>query len=74
MSDFLDLSKFTKKDEIGQGAFGEVYTVENKETGEILAAKISLMKLHKTDISLITDLKREVSILSQLSHPSVLKI
>ncbi|KAK8834314.1 hypothetical protein M9Y10_000521 [Tritrichomonas musculus] len=73
MSEFLDLSKFTKQEKLGQGAFGKVYKVDENSTENTYAAKISLTKLQKSDITLITDLKREVSILSQLNHPSVLK-
>lgn len=75
MSEFLDLInyEFSKRALIGQGAFGEVYKVIDKNSREVFAAKISLTKLTKDPKSLITNLKREINIISQLNHPSILK-
>lgn len=73
MSGFLNLRKFKKQAKIGQGEFGKVYKVLEDETNNVFAAKISMMELDKDDSNLITDLKREVGILSQLNHRSVLK-
>lgn len=73
MSDFIDLNNFTKKGKIGKGSFGKVYKVSENITGEIYAAKISLTKINSYAKELIINLKREVNILSQLNHPSILK-
>ena len=72
MDEFLDLSKFTKQKKIGKGSFGQVYKVIEKGTENIFAAKVSLVKITE-DKKMFLNLKREVSILSQLNHPSVLK-
>ena len=73
MSEFLDLSKFSQQSFINKGTFGEVYKVMKNETKEIFAAKISLNKLTEEQKSLITNLKREVDLMSQINHPSILK-
>lgn len=59
--------------DIGQGAFGEVFKVKEEGTENIFAVKISLSKLIDCNRSFIINLRREVSILSQLNHPSVIK-
>ncbi|KAK8883615.1 hypothetical protein M9Y10_042709 [Tritrichomonas musculus] len=71
MNEFLDISKFIKQALIGEGTFSQVYKVIEHDTGNIFAAKIS--KLSETKKRLITYLKREINIISQLHHPSVLK-
>ncbi|KAK8847912.1 hypothetical protein M9Y10_018960 [Tritrichomonas musculus] len=73
MEDFIDLSNFSNQTYIGKGSFAKVYKVEDKETGEIFAAKISLNKLTEEQKQLMTNLKREIGIMSQLEHPSILK-
>ena len=73
MSAFLNLNKFKIQSKIGQGAFGEVFKVEENDSKNIFAAKISLSELNQEDPKLFTDLKGEVSILSQLNHSSVLR-
>ena len=70
---FFDLNKLKKLDEIGNGAFGEVYKVVEKDTTNIFAAKVSFNEINNDDVELITNLKREVGILSQLIHPAVLR-
>ena len=69
----LDLTKFSKQALIGQGTFGQVYKVIEHDTGNIFAAKISLTELNDTKKSLFKNLKREINIISQLNHPSVLR-
>ncbi|KAK8898251.1 hypothetical protein M9Y10_000529 [Tritrichomonas musculus] len=73
MSEFLDLSKFTKQALVGQGTFGQVYKIIEHDTGNIFAAKVSLTELNETKKRLYMNLKREISIISQLNHSSVLK-
>ena len=73
MSEFLDLKRFKKQSKIGQGSFGQVFKVVENDTEDIYAAKISFTKLDENDKKFLTNLKREVNILSKLNHPSVLK-
>lgn len=73
MDEFINLKKFTIQAKIGQGSFGEVFKVLEEGTKNIFAAKISMSKLNEGDIKYSINLRREVNILSQLSHPSVLK-
>lgn len=70
---FIDLSKFEKVDKIGSGKFGLVYTIKEKETGIIYAAKITKDPLNSENESLLLNLRREVNLLSQLNHPAILK-
>ncbi|KAK8837546.1 hypothetical protein M9Y10_036546 [Tritrichomonas musculus] len=73
MSDFLDLRKFTKQAKIGQGSFGQVFKIIEIDTETIFSAKISLTIFNENDKKFILNLRREVTILSQLNHPSILK-
>ena len=70
---FLNLSQFTKIDKIGQGSFGKVFKVKQNDTNKIYAAKISTIPLTEEEESLNLNLRREVNIIAQLNHPSVLK-
>ena len=69
----LDLSKYIKQIKIGEGSFGIVYKVLEKETGNIYACKISKNEMSKKQDSQMINLTREISILSQLNHPSIMK-
>ena len=73
-SDQIDLNKFKKiKNSIGQGSFGKVYKVLNKENNEIQACKISIQPLHSYDKEHLICIERELNILSELKFPSILK-
>ena len=62
---------------IGEGAFGKVYKVKEKNGETIYAAKISKKTINSsTDASSKASkisLRREVNILSKLNHPAILK-
>lgn len=64
---------FIIQNKIGQGSFGKVYKVKSKINHEIYAAKISQKELEESTAEMKIDILREVSILSKLNHPSVLK-
>lgn len=64
---------FIIQNKIGQGSFGKVYKVKSKINNEIYAAKISQKELEESTAEMKIDISREVSILSKLNHPSVLK-
>lgn len=53
--------------------FGIVYKVKEKNTGNIYAAKISLIDTDSEDDRALLNLKREISILSKINHPSIIK-
>lgn len=67
------ITKFEKKGKIGQGGFGEVYTILEKETSKIYAAKISLREVSESTSAAIISLSREININAKLDHPSILK-
>ena len=69
----FDLSKFIKGDKIGEGAFSTVFKVEEKETGQIYAAKCLSSPLDSDSKEMMLRLSREVNISASINHPSVLK-
>lgn len=71
--DSIDLENFILQNKIGEGAFGKVYQVRNKISGQLLAAKISIDKIEDFSTETLVNLYREVNIISKLDHPSVLK-
>ena len=72
-SGFVDLSKYKKQNKIGEGGFGIVYVVSNKETNEKYACKISLKEVDQSSKKSLLNISREVNIISKLQHPCVLK-
>lgn len=72
-----DLNRLQVLDKIGEGQFGEVYKVKEKATGMIYAAKISINFFEGdeivTNIDEIRNIVREVNIISNLNHPSIVK-
>lgn len=70
--DYLDLSKFVIKTKIGEGLYGKVFVVEEKEKGDLYAAKISKNKIYKQEEK-NTNIYREAQLISQLNHPCILK-
>ncbi|KAK8870875.1 hypothetical protein M9Y10_008773 [Tritrichomonas musculus] len=71
----IDLNKYTRKKQIGEGAFGVVYEVENKLNKIIYAAKVSKSEIYesvKKDRETVNFI-REVTILSKINHPSIMK-
>ena len=70
---FLDLNKYEKKEKIGSGSFGDVFTVMNKETKIIYAAKISQNEISSELKENLVNFTREVNIISQIIYPSILQ-
>ncbi|XP_023328348.1 myosin light chain kinase, smooth muscle isoform X2 [Eurytemora carolleeae] len=62
-------TSYLRKDELGRGKFGVVFQIEDKSTGNIMAAKhIKIRKEeHKKRV------KEEIGILQNLSNPHVIK-
>lgn len=69
----FDLSNYTLLNKIGCGEFGEVYKVQDKKSGSIHAAKISTKTIDERDEEFQKNFEREVSIISKVHHPSILK-
>ena len=68
----INLDDYEKGKSIGQGAFGEVFLLTNKKTGEVCAGKMS-MNLMQKGSSEARDLTREINIIYKISHPSIIK-
>ena len=69
----LDLTQFSQVSFIGNGGFGEVYKVQDKKSGDIFAAKISLTFIDESSEQSYRDLRREINILSRINHPSTVR-
>lgn len=69
----LNLKKYTLLNKIGSGTFGEVYKIQDKKTSKIYAAKISTQSFEELPESFIRNFEREVSIISKVHHPSIIK-
>ncbi|KAK8838600.1 hypothetical protein M9Y10_033232 [Tritrichomonas musculus] len=69
------VDQFELLEMIGQGQTSQVYKVREKKTGQIYAAKISLIDLdgEYNSKDAIRNLVREVNILCKFSHPSIVK-
>ena len=67
------LNSFIIQDKLGEGAFGKVYKIKEKNSKKIYAAKISIHLLEENDTEYKLNLSREVNIISKLNHPCVLK-
>ncbi|OHS95780.1 hypothetical protein TRFO_38079 [Tritrichomonas foetus] len=65
----IDLNEYEKKEKLSFGTFGDVYSVYHKESHEEFAAKVSKYPLSNNS----TDL-REINILCQLKHPSIVNM
>ena len=58
---------------LGCGAFAKVYHARNTETGHSVAVKvISKKKLNSSGLT--SNVKREISIMSRLHHPNIVKL
>lgn len=71
----VDLQKYERKRLIGEGTFGVVYEVEDKNSKEVYAAKISKGEIYESlskEIDTV-DLIREVMILSKVKHLGIMK-
>lgn len=61
----IDLDQFQASGKIGKGGCGSIIKVQEKQTGQIYAAKIFNKSMSK-------DIVREIEITSKLRHPSVI--
>lgn len=70
---FLTKESFSFHSQIGSGAFGKVFRVSSKLTGEIYALKV-LSKKQITNLNLIEQLKKEISIIASCNHENIIKL
>lgn len=73
MINSLELNDYVLQNKIGSVSFGDVYTVKEKKTGNIYAAKIAKEVLEDKTIKDVREFMREIGILSKANHLSVLK-
>ena len=64
---------WTSQSELGSGNFGKVYRAKNKEKGYMCALKKILMT-DKHNTSSVETLRREVNILQDMLHPSIIRL
>ena len=75
----VDIHHYNKIKQIGKGMFGKVYLVQNKKTNEYLAAKVIDIDLEELILngtvsdSIALDIYREIEIISNLNHPTLIK-
>lgn len=69
----FDLKDFEKIEKIGSGSFGKVFTIKEKNTGEIYAAKVSQYDFNDLSHSEQVDLVREININAKLNHPAIIR-
>ena len=75
MFDIIDnkiLKSFQIIKKIGQGAYGQVWKVKNKKTGNISSLKKICQAFHTPTLSQKT--YREVKYLLKLNHPNIVKL
>lgn len=58
------------KNDIGQGSYGKVFQVKNKQSGEIRACKQLAIK----HIQNLETFMKEINILAQMDHPNIIKL
>ena len=65
------INDFILQDLLGEGSFGKVYRIEEKQNHQIFAAKISKIEIKDNDDNLFSSLSHEVNILARINHPSI---
>ncbi|KAK8815369.1 hypothetical protein WA158_003581 [Blastocystis sp. Blastoise] len=58
---------------LGEGQYGKVYKVKEKESGKVVAMKIMYIERFYKD-GIIDQLAREINIQSKLHHPNILRV
>ncbi|KAK8889286.1 hypothetical protein M9Y10_034032 [Tritrichomonas musculus] len=68
-----DLSKYSKQKKLGNGSFGNVYKILDKQNDIVYAAKISIYEMDQCSEDTIMNLSREIDIISSIKYPSILQ-
>ncbi|CAM9231488.1 unnamed protein product [Pylaiella littoralis] len=66
------ISCYEKLEQIGEGTYGQVYKAKNKVTKAIVALK--KIRVHSENFGLPVTAIREMKILNELSHPSMVRL
>lgn len=69
----INFGRFTLKNSLGKGSFGEVYKAYDSQLKQDVAIKV----LHQglmADINFINKARKEASLVQQIQHPNVVKI
>jgi len=66
------MEKYTKIEKLGEGTYGIVYKARNKETAELVALK--RIRLDSVDEGVPCTAIREISLLKELKHPSIVRL
>jgi serine/threonine protein kinase len=69
VSDFESLNRKA----LGEGAFGEVYKVRHKESGNLFAIKV-ISKEKVQASNMLQQIRREIRIMYALNHPHIVKL
>ncbi|KAH3757123.1 protein serine/threonine kinase [Pelomyxa schiedti] len=66
------MEKYAKIETLGEGTYGIVYKARNKETNELVALK--RIRLDSVDEGVPCTAIREISLLKELRHPSIVRL
>eukprot|EP00727_Mastigamoeba_balamuthi_P007047 m51a1_g2963 Cyclin-dependent kinase 5 homolog (295) ;mRNA; r:686317-688019 len=66
------MDKYVKTDKLGEGTYGIVYKARNKDTAEVVALK--RIRLDSIDEGVPCTAIREISLLKELKHPSIVRL
>ena len=69
----VNLNNYEKGAKLGEGSFGKVYKITEKETGKIYCAKISKKVIEDNTFEDLLNLLTEVSLFSKFDHPSIVQ-
>lgn len=65
--------RWQKRDFVGGGTFGKVYSAVNLDNGDILAVKEIRIQDSKTMKKIFPSIKEEMEVLEMLSHPNIVQ-
>ena len=68
----IDLKRFKKGKRINKGGFGTIYSIEEKETGKLFAAKVIDCGDDEEQCKKMID--REIGIMMHANHPTIIKL
>ena len=66
-------ARYVKLERIGRGSYGQVFKCQDKQSGEVVAAKVLNLEEEQLTDEVLEDLRGEVHLLSQCSSPHVVR-